>query len=668
MSMISSRVLEAHDLPHPVPSGVVGEAINAIRFLAVDAVERAGSGHPGTAMALAPLAYRLYTRHLRHDPADPAWFDRDRFVLSIGHASLLQYAALHLAGYDLAAEEIAGFRQWGTRTPGHPERGLTPGVDISTGPLGQGFANGVGFAMAERLLAARFNRPGHEVIDHHTWVICGDGDMMEGVTAEAASLAGHLGLGKLTVFYDDNKISLEGPTSLHLSEDVAARFAALGWQVARSCDVNDLASIDRTVAEARTDAERPTLVIVHSHIGLGTPVQDSSKAHGNPLGPEYTAIARDRLGWSHPPFLVPARVYDHWRGLVAERAADRAGWGAALDAYRAEHPELADELDRVVVGRLPEGWRDSLPAFAAGERLATRTASGRVLNALAPAIPELVGGAADVGTSTDTYLTGAGHVPADGWGGRNLHFGVREHAMGAIVNAMAAHGGLRPFGATFFAFADYLRPAIRMAALMGIPSVFIFTHDTIGLGEDGPTHQPVEQLASLRAMPGLLVLRPADAHETAQAFAVALEHDGPSALILSRQGLPILDPALVDVAGGASVIAPGEQAAIVATGSEVEVALAARQALAEDGISSRVVSMPSWELFRRRPAVERHAILPPTIPTVAVEAAATQGWLEFADTVIGMDRFGASAPADVLYEQYRITPSAVADALRALLR
>ncbi|MGE3448611.1 MAG: transketolase family protein, partial [Microbacteriaceae bacterium] len=499
MSMISSRELDGQDLPHPAPPGLVGDAINAIRFLAVDAVERAASGHPGTAMALASLAYRLYTRHLRHDPDDPEWFDRDRFVLSIGHASLLQYASLHLAGYDLTAEDIAGFRQWGTRTPGHPERGLTPGIDISTGPLGQGFANGVGFATAERLLAARFNQPGHDVIDHRTWVICGDGDLMEGITAEAASLAGHLGLGKLTVFYDDNKISLEGPTSLHFSEDVAARFTALGWQVARSCDVNDLDSIDRTIEAAQAEPDRPTLVIAHSHIGFGTPVQDSSKAHGNPLGAENTAVARDRLGWAHPSFTVPAPVYDHWRDLVAERAAGRPAWLAALARYRTEHPEAAGELDRVITGRLLEGWRDALPAFAAGERLATRTASGRVLNALAPAIPELVGGAADVGTSTDTYLAGAGHVPADGWGGRNLHFGVREHAMGAIVNAMAAHGGLRPFGATFFAFADYVRPAIRMAALMGIPSVFAFTHDSIGLGEDGPTHQPVEQLASLRA-------------------------------------------------------------------------------------------------------------------------------------------------------------------------
>jgi len=662
MDSIVEPVLKPHDLPHPVPGGVVGDAINALRFLAVDAVDRAGSGHPGTAMALAPLAYRLATRHLRHDPADPSWPDRDRFVLSIGHASMLLYATLHLAGYDVALDDLKAFRQWGSRAPGHPERGVTPGVDISTGPLGQGVANGVGFAMAERLLAARF---GDELVDHRTWVVCGDGDVMEGITGEAASLAGHLGLGKLTVFYDDNRISLEGPTSLHFSEDVLARFSAYGWHVHPTCDVNDLDAIDAAVAAARAEADRPTLVRVHTHIGIGSPLQDSSKAHGSPLGTTNADVARDHLAWPHPPFEIPGAVYDHWRELVTERAAARGAWEAAVATFRSARPDDAARLERCLAGNLPDGWRDALPRFEAGGRVATRVASGQVLNALAPAVPELVGGAADVGTSTNTYLDGEGHVPADGWAGRNLHFGVREHAMGAIANALAAHGGLRPYVATFFAFSDYCKPALRMAAIMQLPVVFVFTHDSIGLGEDGQTHQPVEQLAGLRATPGLVTLRPADANETAQAWAFALSSPGPTALVLSRQKLPVLDPDAVDVAG--AVLAGGDSAAIVATGSEVEVALAARELLAADGIAARVVSLPSFELFRRRPDAQRAAILPGGMPSVGVEAAATQPWYELVDAAVGMDAFGASAPAAELYQRYGITPETVAARVRGLL-
>ena len=653
-------------LPNQTPD-TEGDAINALRFLAIDSVERVGSGHPGTAMALAPLAYRLYTRHLRHDPSDPDWFDRDRVVLSIGHASMLLYGSLHLSGYDLSLDDLRSFRQWDSHTPAHPERGQTPGVDISTGPLGQGVANAVGLAMAERLLAARFNRPGHDVVDHRTWVFAGDGDMMEGVSSEAASLAGHLGLGKLTIFYDDNHISLEGPTSLHFSEDVGRRFDAYGWHVTRVGDVNDLAAVDAAVTECLGD-ERPSLVIVTTHIGFGSPVQDTAKAHGSPLGAANAAATRERLGWPHEPFEIPTHVYDHWLRLVSRRAAAHDQWTAGFDRYRAAVPDDAADFDRVTRGDLPVGWDAEIPTFEVGTTMATRVASGLVLNAFAPMVTELVGGAADVGPSTETYLHDGGHVPADGWGARNLHFGVREHAMGAAVNGMAAHGGLRPFGATFFAFVDYLRPAIRMAAIMRLPSIFVLTHDSIGLGEDGQTHQPVEQLASLRAMPGVVVIRPADANETAGVWKVALERrDGPTLIVLSRQGLPVLDPTVLDVAGGAGVVAAGNDATIIATGSEVEIALAARGLLASLGVSARVVSMPSWELFRRRPLADRDAVLPPDRPTVAVEAAASTGWHEWADDVVGLDRFGASAPARVLYEQFGITAARVADRVRALV-
>jgi transketolase len=667
MVSVASAVL-SHGLGTAPPPGPEGDSVNALRFLAVDAVEAAGSGHPGTAMALAPLVHRLFTEHLRHDPAAPDWQDRDRFVLSIGHASLLLYGALHLSGYGLTAQDLARFRQWGSATPGHPEREVTAGVDINTGPLGQGFANGVGFAVAERLHAARFDRPGRpSLVDHRTWVLAGDGDMMEGISSEAASLAGHLGLGKLTVFYDDNGISLEGPTSLHFSEDVAARFAAYGWHVTRIPHVNDLSAIDRAIAEAVAETERPTLVVVHTHIGYGSPLQDTSQAHGAPLGPMSAQQARERLGWRFPPFEVPATVYAHVAERVGHRAAARTAWVARVEELRAEEPELVAEFERTVAGTLPAGWQDALPAFEPGTRVATRVASGRVLNALATVVPELVGGAADVGPSTETLLTAHADVSARTWGGRNLHFGVREAAMGAALNAMAAHRGLVVYGATFFVFSDYVRPAVRMAAIMQLPVVFVFTHDSIGLGEDGPTHQPVEHLASLRAMPGLRVLRPADANETVQAWANALRHPGPSVLVLSRQGLPVLDPALLDVDRGGSVVAAGDDVALVATGSEVEVALAARDLLAARGVTARVVSLPCLELFLEQTGEHRETVLPAGLPVVAVEAAATQSWWRIADDVVGLDRFGASAPAAELYEHFGITPAVVADRAAALL-
>jgi len=661
-------VVVAHGEPAALRAGIVADAINAIRFLAVDAVERAQSGHPGTPMGLAPLAYALFTRHLRHDPADPAWPDRDRFVLSNGHASLLLYAALHLSGYDLSIEDLKAFRQWGSRTPGHPERGVTPGVEVSTGPLGQGIANAVGMAIAERLLASRHNAPGQPIIDHRTWAFAGDGDMMEGISSEAGSLAGRLGLGKLTVFYDDNHISIEGSTEIAFCEHVTGRFAAYGWQVVEVAEVNDLGAIDHAIARARAEAERPTLVVVRSHIGYGSPIQDNARAHGAPLGPENVAAARRQLGWPYAPFEIPDSVYQHWRSAVSARARARQDWQSAFAHYQQTDSQRAAELQRVLAGRLPGGWKGALPAFAVGSRLATRQASGTVLNALAPVIPELVGGAADLAPSTDTYLKGAGDIGGKDWSARNFHFGVREHGMGAALNGIAAHGGFRVFGATFFTFSDYMRPAIRMAALMHLPVIFVFTHDSIGLGEDGPTHQPVEHLASLRAMPGLLVIRPADAHETAQAWVAALEHEGPTALVLSRQSLPVLDPTALNVAAGATVIAPGDDAAIVGTGSEVEIALAARDQLAAQGIRARVVSMPSWELFRKRPATERAQVLPAGVPSVAVEAGSSLGWSEFVDDVVGLERFGASAPGKVLYAELGITPEAVAAKVRARLK
>ncbi|MGH6944787.1 MAG: transketolase, partial [Geminicoccaceae bacterium] len=568
------------------------------------------------------------------------WPDRDRFVLSSGHASMMLYAALHLSGYDLSIDDLKQFRQWGSRTPGHPERGDTPGIEITTGPLGQGFANAVGMALAERMLAARFNRPDLELVDHRTWVVSGDGDMMEGITSEAASLAGrlYLGLGKLTVFYDSNHVTLEGMADVELTEKVPERFAAYGWHICEVPNVNDLDAIDRAIEAAIAETERPSLVVVHSHIGYGSPVQDTATAHGSPLGDANVAKTREALGWRHPPFSVPDEVYADWRGQVGQRAAAHAEWQAKLERYRADEPERAAEFERIMSGRLPAGWRDALPTFQPGTRVATRVSGGQALNAFAERIPELVGGTADVSPSTHTVIKSSGDLNAGDWSGRNIHFGIREHAMGAICNGIAAHGGLRPFCSTFFSFKDYMQEPVRLAALMGLPVIFVFTHDSIGLGEDGPTHQPIEHLAALRAMPGIHTIRPADANETAQAWAEALAYDGPTALSLSRQGLPILDPKLLDVGKGATIVAEGDDATIVATGSEVEVALGARALLARKGIAARVVSMPSMELFRERPADEQEAVLPYDVPVVAVEAASPFGWHEFADDVVGLNR------------------------------
>jgi transketolase len=666
MSVTKPAVPTSHDRGAVIPPDIYDPAVNALRFLAVDAINRAVSGHPGAPLDLSPVIYRLFTRHLRHDPADPDWVDRDRFVLSGGHASMVLYGALHLAGYDTTLDDIRSFRQLGSRCAGHPERGLLPGVEVTTGPLGQGVSNAVGMAIAERLLAARFNREDLSVVDHRVFVECGDGDLMEGVSAEACSLAGHLGLGKLTVLYDNNRVSLDGPTWWTFTEDVATRFLAYGWHVVRLFDVDDFSAIDVALTEAAEETERPSIVLMHSHIGIGTPIHDDHRSHGAAVGPEYAGIARGLLEWPYEPFQIPEEVYETWRSQVAERAESRRRWLERFERYRQEDPELAAEFERVMAGNLPDGWQETLPRFESGaEKISTRVAAGQALNAVARAIPELVGGAADVQSSTETHLDEYPDVARHEWRGRSLHFGVREHAMGAIVNGVAAHGGLRPFGATFFCFSDYMRGALRLSAIMQLPCVWVFTHDSIGMGEDGTTHQPVEQLAGLRAMPGFTVIRPADANEAAQAWAVALQRPGPTALVLSRQGLTVLDPDAVDVRG--AIIGAGEDAAIIASGSEVEVALGARDLLAGEGIGARVVSLASFELFFERPHDERDAILPPGIPKIAVEAASPFGWSALATDMVAMTTFGKSGKGPDLYRFFGITPEAVAAKVKEAL-
>ncbi|GMV08777.1 MAG: transketolase [Gemmatimonadota bacterium] len=656
--------------------------VNTVRTLSIDAVQKADSGHPGAPMGLAPLAYALFTKHMRHNPADPAWPNRDRFVLSNGHASMLLYSALHLSGYDLSLDDIRNFRQWGSKTPGHPEHGHTPGVETTTGPLGQGLANAVGMAVAEAHLAATFNRAGHSIVDHYTYFIAGDGCLMEGISHEAASFAGHFGLGKLIGFYDDNGISIDGETSLTYSDDVAKRFAAYGWQVLRIDDVNDLAAIDAAVAEAKTDTTRPTLVITKTHIGYGSPNrQDSHNAHGAPLGVAEVALTKQALGWAWTePFTIPAEVLAHWRGATARGAVENDAWRKSLIAYAKAHPELAKEFGRRMQGDLPAGWQQALPVFnSKNGNVATRSASEVVLNALAARIPELVGGSADLSWSNLTVIKDDPMFAAGNLGGRNFHFGVREHAMGAMMNGMALHGGVIPYGGTFLVFADYMRPAIRLAALMGQRVIYVLTHDSIGLGEDGPTHQPVEHLASLRCIPNLTVIRPADAAETAEAWRSALLHKGgPVALVLTRQKLPLIDRekyAAVDgAARGGYILADAPNGApaviLIASGSEVTLALDAQAALAGEGIAARVVSMPSQELFLRQPADYQASVLPSGTKRVAVEAAHPMSWYRFTGmdgAVVGIETFGASAPYQRLFKEYGMTAEAVVAAAKRVL-
>ncbi len=651
--------------------------VTTLRTLAMDAVQQANSGHPGLPMGAADMAYVLWTRFLKHNPRNPAWPDRDRFVLSAGHGSMLLYGLLHLTGYDLSLDEIKRFRQWGSRTPGHPEHGLTPGVETTTGPLGQGFANGMGMALAEAHLAARFNRPGCQVVNHYTYAIVSDGDLMEGISHETASLAGHLGLGKLICLYDCNGISIDGPTSLAFTEDVAVRFIAYGWHV-QIVDGHDMAAVEVALRAARKEKSRPSLVVARTHIGFGSPNrQDTAKAHGEPLGEEEIRLTKERLGWSHAArFCVPEEVPARFHGSTSGGAAKEAAWRKTLARYEGEHPKLAAQLRDAIAGQLPAGWDMELPNFPVDKPLATRAASGTVLDILAARIPSLIGGSADLTGSNNTLPKGEKAADLENFSGRYIHFGVREHAMGGILNGLALHGGLIPYGGTFLVFSDYMRPAMRLAALMHLPVVYVFTHDSIGLGEDGPTHQPIEHLASLRAIPNLVTIRPADATETSEAWRVALaRRDGPTALILTRQALPVLDRSVLAPAAGAArggyilLDAENPEVILIGTGSEVSVALAAQRRLADLGIAARVVSLPSTDLFEHQPVEYREEVLPPWVKArVVIEAGATFGWDRYVGAdgaVIGLDRFGASAPYQELYENLGLTTKrVVAAALR----
>lgn len=662
------------------------QCINTIRFLAVDAVQKAKSGHPGLPLDAAPMAYVLWTRFLRYNPVNPQWFDRDRFVLSAGHGSTLLYSLLHLTGYDISLDQIKQFRQWGSITPGHPERGLTPGVETTTGPLGQGFANGVGLAMAEAHLAARYNRPGFEIVNHFTYGLVSDGDLMEGVAAEAASLAGHLKLGKLIYLYDNNHITLAASTQLTFTEDQTMRFAAYGWHTQSIADGNDLEAIDRAIQVACEEKGRPSLILVRTHIGFGSPhKQDTFSAHGSPLGEEEVKLTKQNLGWPvEPLFHVPEEAGQHFRLAINRGGEAETEWNAKFARYEQLYPNLADELRQLMKGELAQGWDADIPQFPAESKgMATRIASGQVMTSLSSKLPGLIGGSADLNPSTLTELANAGNFEnpematgdlqgsaAGGWSyaGRNVQFGVREHAMAAILNGMAAHGGTIPFGATFLTFSDYMRPAIRLAALMRLPVVYVFTHDSICMGEDGPTHQPVEHLASLRAIPGLVVIRPGDANETAEAWRFAIEtKDHPVALVLTRQNVPTLDrKQLASAEGlrrGAYILADTPQAKpqliLIASGSEVSLILEAGQLLQKQKISVRVVSMPSWELFEAQPQEYQDSVLLPSVKArLAVEAGVTLGWSRYVGDcgdVIGVDRFGASAPGPVMMREYGFT-------------
>jgi len=654
-------------------SDIEQRSIDTIRTLAMDAVQKANAGHPGTAMALAPLAYLLYTEVMDHNPANPGWRDRDRFILSAGHACILQYAALHLTGYDLPLEELKKFRQWGSLTPGHPEVHHTPGVEATTGPLGQGFANGVGFAIAERFLAERYNRPYDEIVDHRVYAICSDGDLMEGVSNEAASIAGQLGLGKLVYFYDDNHITIDGTTSLSFTgEDRGKRLAAQGWHVQHVDDANDLDSLRESIEKARAETERPSIIVVRSHIAFGAPhAVDTAKSHGAPLGEDEVRATKVALGWNPDEhFVVPDDVREHTNG-VARGAELEQAWNAKVDAWAAKYPALREDWDQVHTGKPRDGWVEALPDFPAGEDVATRDAGGKTMEAFKPFTPTMIGGAADLVESTKTEFKGGGIFSAT-HAGRNLAFGIREHAMGSIVNGIALHGGmLKPYGSTFLIFSDYMRPAVRLSALSQIPVVWAWTHDSVGLGEDGPTHQPVEHYAALRAIPNFWFMRPADARETVGAWKVALEReDGPVGLALSRQKLPTLERTSVDgVARGAYVIWESEQAngtpdlILLASGSEVHVALEAAERLAADGVHGWVVSMPCWELFEAQPDEYRDEVLPPAVKArLSIEAGVELGWSRWVGTdgaSISIERFGASAPGPTVLEHLGITADAV---------
>ena len=656
--------------------------INSLRMLSIDAVQQANSGHPGLPLGAATMAYVLWTRYLRHNPSNTLWPDRDRYVHSAGHGSALLYALLYVTGHDLSLEDIKNFRQWHSKTPGHPERDIRTGIESTTGPLGQGFAMGVGMALAERYLAADFNRPGFPIVDHHTYGIVSDGDLMEGVSSEAASLAGHLRLGKLVYLYDDNHISIEGDTALAFTEDVGARFLAYGWHVQRIADGNDIAGIDAAIRNAREETERPSLIIVRTHIGYGSPKQDKASAHGEPLGEEALKATKEFFGWPQEPrFYVPEKALSHFRQAVDQGRKLETQWKEMFAKYQAEFPAEAERFEQQMKGVLPADWDTDIPVFNPKDGpLATRVASGKALNAIAKHAAGLIGGSADLAPSTNTLISGSADQEFETPAGRNIRFGVREHGMAAEVNGMALHGGVFPYGATFLIFSDYMRPSLRLSALMDVHSTFIFTHDSIGLGEDGPTHQPVEHLASLRAIPNFTVIRPADANETSEAWRIAMQRRGPVALILTRQKLPIFDrgrySAASGLAKGAYIISDTgakPDMLLVATGSEVSLAIQAQEKLAADkGIKARVISMPSWELFEEQSQEYRDTVFPPDVPVrLAIEAAAPLGWKQWVGDkgdVIGVDRFGASAPGDEVLSHYGFNVDNVVARAEALVQ
>ncbi len=666
----------------PTSTNLQERAINTLRFLSVDAIQKANSGHPGLPMGTAALAYTLWTRHLRFNPQDPDWLDRDRFILSGGHGSMLLYSLLYLTGYDVSLEDIKNFRQWGSITPGHPEYGLTPGVEVTTGPLGQGFGNGVGMAIAAEHLAAEFNRPGHKVISHYIYAIVTDGDLMEGVSSEAASLAGHLQLGRLIYLYDDNHISIDGSTNITFTEDRMARFEAYGWHVQTVLDGNDVDAIDRAIQAAKVDS-RPSIIAARTHIGYGLPTrQDTPKAHGDPPGDEELDGAKRNLGWPlSPRFYVPEDVLELYQQVGIRGELAEKDWRIRLDAYREAFPDLEIELSRRYSGKLPDNWESALPVFTSDEKgLATRAASGKVINALAKSIPELIGGSADLAPSNKTWIDGSPSFQPDSYQGRNFNFGVREHAMGAVVNGMAVYGGVIPYGGTFLVFSDYMRPAIRLSALSGYPSIWVFTHDSIGLGEDGPTHQPIEQLTALRTIPKLVVIRPADANEVSEAWRLAISRrDGPTALTLTRQNIPTLDREVFSSASGlqrgAYVLADlGEglpEIILMASGSEVSLIIEAGKRLAAEGVNVRLISFPSWELFAAQDQEYKDSVLMPNVHArLSIEAGISQGWdLWVGDrgTILSIERYGASAPYETIYEKFGLSVENVIDHAKGLL-
>jgi transketolase len=636
------------------------QAINTLRFLSADAVQKANSGHPGLPMGAAAMAYTIWTRHLRHNPRNPKWMGRDRFILSGGHGSMLLYSLLHLTGYALSLEQLQNFRQWDSLTPGHPEYGLTPGVEVTTGPLGQGFANGVGMAIAASHMAAVFNQRGHEIIDPFIYAIVTDGDLMEGVASEAASMAGHLSLGRLIYLYDDNHISIDGSTDLAFTEDRAMRFKAYGWHVMRVEDGNDVEAIDKAIQEAKAEA-RPSIIMCRTTIGYGAPTkQGTQKAHGEPLGEDELNAAKDNLGWpKEPRFLIPGDVYEFYHLAVEKGRELEHDWKMRFDAYKRLYPALGSELQRRIDGKLPSDWQSALPTFPVDAKgMGTRVASGKTINALAAKLPELIGGSADLAPSNNTKIDGSPAFQKESYEGRNFHFGVREHAMGSVLNGMSVFGGVIPYAATFLVFADYMRPPIRLAALSHYPSIFIFTHDSVGLGEDGPTHQPIEQLTSLRLIPNLVVIRPGDANEVAAAWKVAIERrNGPTVIALTRQNVPSLETS-ARVDKGAYVLKDfGEpEVILMASGSEVGLILDSAQKLADEGLGVRVVSFPSWELFEMQDEAYRESVLPKNIQKrLAVEAGAGMGWDRYAKSVICIDHYGASAPAKIIFEKFGFT-------------